>query len=135
MRGLASRIVSRFGFDAEPEMLTVIAFMESSGNAAIGVHPDGVSLGLMGLTRPVLIDNAGRGHLAFPNDRETVLESAEASIYHAAAHLGWLRTHGGTRHPDELVIRAYNAGFTGASRGGGADYLQRFRQVKRQIGV
>lgn len=133
--GLAARTVAEHGFDADPRILTTLAFVESSGNADVGVHPDGVSLGLMGLTMGVVRDNAGRGNLAFPATREAVLESAEASVYHAAAHLDWLRTFGGTRRSDEFVIRAYNRGVGGASAGLGADYLERFKAVRRRIGV
>lgn len=134
VRDLAAQTVSSYGFGADPTMLAVMAFTESSGNAGIGVHPDGVSIGLMGVTTLAARDNAGRGHLTYPATA-AALQTARGSMYHAAAYVSWLRSYGGRDQPDEWVIRAYNAGPTGANAGGGAAHLAAYRRRKSELGL
>lgn len=134
VRALAEQTVARYGFGADPVMLTVMAWVESSGNASVGVHPDGVSIGLMGVTIGAARDNAGRGHLSFPATREALL-TAEGSMYHAAAYVTWLKSWAGAARADEWVIRAYNAGPGGAIAGGGHAHLAAYARRKAELGL
>lgn len=134
VQALAAQTVSRYGFAADPTMLSIMAFVESSGNAAIGVHPDGVSIGLMGVTLLAARDNAGRGHLSYPAAADALM-TAEGSMYHAAAYVDWLKSWGGRAQPDEWVIRAYNAGPGGANAGGGQAHLAAFARRRQELGL
>jgi len=114
IRDLAGRVVSSHNLNADPDMLTAMAMIESGGNplalryeALLNDASIGMMQTLLSTARWLYHD---MGYRAYGEpDLQDLLEP-EVSMYFGAAYVHWLSTWRGQARNEEWIVMSYNGG-------------------------
>ena len=139
VRRLAADTVRRSGFNADPNMLVAMAFIESSFNPdALRPEPhiNDASAGLM----QTLERTAQWLHDDFPryryHTRPTLagLMKPEMSMHFGAAYVDYLSTYLGRGRSEEFIVRGYNGGPDGINRSATLHHWRKYQVARERFG-
>ena len=124
--------------DITPQMLTAIAWIESTGNTAAQRYEPALNDSSYGLCQ-VLLSTANwlyndLGATALGEPTAESLTDPGNCLYFAAAYLHWLRNYRRTVQSDEFVVRGYNGGPNGIGESSTAPYWAKFQAAYAQLG-
>ena len=106
------KYITEFGkkFNASIEELNSIAMKESSRDPYIGLHPDGVSYGLMGITNDV--EKEYRTYNGEFLDRENLKDNIKLSAWYWGERIPQMIEYFGAKNTLRNRVIAYNAGIS-----------------------